>query len=51
VERPADYLDAVREALAASETTVIDVITDPEAYPPVASFDDRLEAVRQSAGR
>jgi acetolactate synthase-1/2/3 large subunit len=51
VERPADYLGAVREALAASETTVIDVMTDPEAYPPIAAFDDRLEAVRRSAGR
>jgi acetolactate synthase-1/2/3 large subunit len=51
VERPADYLGAVREALAANETTVIDVMTDPEAYPPVAFFDERLEAVRRSSGR
>jgi len=51
VERSDDYLGAVREALAASETTVIDVMTDPEAYPPVASFDERLEAVRRSSGR
>jgi acetolactate synthase I/II/III large subunit len=51
VERPADYLNAVREALAASETTVIDVITDPEAYPPITLFDNKLEAVRQSRSK
>ena len=51
VERPADYLCAVREALATTEATVIDVMTDPEAYPPVAAFDDRLEAVRRSTRR
>ncbi|MBZ5527269.1 MAG: acetolactate synthase catalytic subunit [Acidobacteriia bacterium] len=51
ITRPADYLPAVREALAAKETTVIDVITDPGAYPPVAFFDERLETVRKSSGR
>jgi len=48
IERPADYLPAVREALAAQETTVIDVITDPEAYPPITLFDEKLETVRRS---
>lgn len=51
VERAEDYLAAVKEALAASETTVIDVITDPGAYPPLTLFDDRLESVRRSSGR
>jgi acetolactate synthase-1/2/3 large subunit len=46
VERAADYLPALREALAAVETTVIDVITDPEAYPPITLFDEKLERVR-----
>jgi acetolactate synthase-1/2/3 large subunit len=47
IERPADYLPAVREALASCETCVIDVVTDPDAYPPITIF-DRLDAVRQA---
>jgi acetolactate synthase-1/2/3 large subunit len=46
IERAADYLPALREALAADETTVIDVLTDAEAYPPITFFDDTLERVR-----
>lgn len=41
-----DYLPALREALSCNETTVLDVDTDPLAYPPITLFDDRLEAVR-----
>jgi acetolactate synthase-1/2/3 large subunit len=47
VSKAEDYLPAVREALAASTTTVIDVATDPEAYPPLTMF-DRLEEFRRS---
>ena len=46
VERPSEYLPALRAALAADQTTVIDVITDPEAYPPITFFDGTLERVR-----
>lgn len=49
VERASDYLAALREALAADQTTLIDVVTDPEAYPPITFFDETLERVR--AGR
>ncbi len=49
VERPSDYLPALREAMAADQTTLIDVVTDPEAYPPITFFDGTLESVR--AGR
>jgi acetolactate synthase-1/2/3 large subunit len=42
VEDPADYGPALDRALAAEGTTVIDVITDPDAYPPVTSFEGRL---------
>jgi acetolactate synthase-1/2/3 large subunit len=47
IERPADYLPAIRDALASGETTIIDVLTDPEAYPPITLF-DRLDALRES---
>jgi acetolactate synthase-1/2/3 large subunit len=42
VEDPAEYGPALDRALAADEATVIDVITDPAAYPPVTSFENRL---------
>lgn len=48
VEAPGDFLPALREALAAGVTTVIDVITDPEAYPPITFFENKLEKVRAS---
>jgi acetolactate synthase-1/2/3 large subunit len=41
-----EYLPALREALASGEPTLFDVDTDPEAYPPITLFDDKLEAVR-----
>jgi acetolactate synthase-1/2/3 large subunit len=46
IEHAADYLPAVKEALASNETTLIDVVTDPEAYPPITFFDGTLEKVR-----
>lgn len=46
IRNPADYLPALREALACNETTVLDVDTDPQAYPPITFFDDRLDAIR-----
>ncbi|MGE0719125.1 MAG: acetolactate synthase catalytic subunit [Alphaproteobacteria bacterium] len=39
VEDPAEYGPALDEALAADLPTVIDVVTDPDAYPPVTAFD------------
>lgn len=47
LEKAADYLPALREALALNETTVLDVITDPSAYPPITFFDG-LDAIRQA---
>ena len=46
IKRPGDYLPAVREALICGETTLLDVDTDPEAYPPITLFDDQLDAFR-----
>lgn len=48
IERPDDYLPALREALKADVTTVIDVVTDPNAYPPLTMYDDALDSVRRS---
>lgn len=46
IRRPGDYLPAVREALLCGETTLLDVDTDPEAYPPITLFDGTLDAFR-----
>ncbi|WP_164491912.1 acetolactate synthase catalytic subunit [Rhizobium sp. Leaf386] len=46
VERAGDYGDAVAEALRRDGPTLIDVVTDPDAYPPLGVFDDRVDAVR-----
>lgn len=49
IDNAGDFRPALREAFAADTTTVIDVMTDPDAYPPLTLFDDRLEAVRHAA--
>src|SRR5208282_4309699 len=46
VDAPGDFLPILREALAADVTTLIDVVTDPEAYPPITFFEGKLEEVR-----
>jgi acetolactate synthase-1/2/3 large subunit len=51
VKKADDYLPALREALSLNETTLIDVDTDPEAYPPITLFDDKLEDVRAKRAR
>ena len=51
VEHASEYLPAVKEALAADATTLIDVHTDPEAYPPITFFDGALEHVRAARER
>ncbi|TDC93074.1 acetolactate synthase catalytic subunit [Actinomadura sp. 7K507] len=47
VDHPDAIAPALRKALESGHTTVLDVIVDPDAYPPVRSFDaftDRLNA-------
>lgn len=48
IERAGDYLPALKDALASNETTVLDVITDPMAYPPVTFFDG-LDGIRDKS--
>ena len=40
VENAAEFLPALKAALASGRTTVLDVITDELAYPPITSFND-----------
>jgi acetolactate synthase-1/2/3 large subunit len=47
IEKASDYLPALRDALASNETTVLDVVTDPAAYPPVTFFDG-LDDIREA---
>ena len=47
VETASDYLPALTEALSADVATVIDVIVDAEAYPPITFFDG-LDDIRRS---
>jgi acetolactate synthase-1/2/3 large subunit len=50
IEKAGDYLPALRDALASNETTVLDVITDPSAYPPITFFNG-LEDIRESRAK
>ena len=50
IEKAGDYLPALREALACNETTVLEGITDPAAYPPVTFFDG-LDDIRKSKAK
>ncbi|WP_433499499.1 acetolactate synthase catalytic subunit [Sphaerimonospora sp. CA-214678] len=54
VDHPDAIAPALRKALVSGHTTVIDVIVDPDAYPPVRAFDpftDRLNAPLHRATR
>lgn len=37
---PAELAGALREALASGTTTVLDVVADPDAVPPITAWDD-----------
>ena len=41
VERPDDYADALQAGLEADRPTLIEVTSDPNAYPPLTLFDQR----------
>jgi len=42
IEDPADYRPALEEALASGEPTLLDVISDFDAAPPITMFEGRL---------
>ena len=42
VEKPENFSRALRAALQADRLTVIDVMTDPEARPPITVFEGRF---------
>ena len=39
IEEPDRLLPAIKQALASPITTLLDVVTDPNAFPPVTAFD------------
>jgi len=41
VTNAGDYADALRQAAANGQTTVIDVLVDPDAHPPITMFDNK----------
>jgi acetolactate synthase-1/2/3 large subunit len=43
IDNPDDYAAALVAAAGCDITTVIDVITDPNAYPPITAFEGRLD--------
>ncbi len=43
VERAEDYGPALEAAAKRKTTTLIDVVTDPGAYPPITAFEGRLD--------
>jgi acetolactate synthase-1/2/3 large subunit len=42
IEDPDDYREVLETALASGEPTLLDVITDLEAHPPITMFEGRL---------
>jgi acetolactate synthase I/II/III large subunit len=42
IERPEQLQPRLAEALASANTTLLEVMTDPDAYPPLTMYDDSL---------
>ena len=43
VDNPSEFKAALERALAASVTTVLDVMIDPKAYPPITLYEGQLD--------
>ncbi|NLS07346.1 acetolactate synthase catalytic subunit [Rhizobium sp. P32RR-XVIII] len=39
IEKPSDFLPALKEAFSADRTVLLDIVTDERAYPPITSFE------------
>jgi acetolactate synthase-1/2/3 large subunit len=42
IERPSDVGPALKEALSSNSAVLLDVITDPDAFPPITGFQGKL---------
>ena len=45
IESAAELLPALQAALTSERQTLLDVVADPAAYPPLTSFDGKLPDV------
>ena len=44
IEKPADFKVALGRAMRSSQTTLIDVMIDPKAYPPITLYEGKMSA-------
>ena len=44
IEKPVDFRPALERAMGANVTTVIDVIIDPKAYPPLTLYEGKMKS-------
>ena len=42
IEKPADFKPALERAMRSPQTTLIDVLIDPKAYPPITLYEGRM---------
>ena len=42
IEKPADFKPALERAMRSPQTTLIDVMIDPKAYPPITLYEGRM---------
>ena len=42
VERPTEFKPALERAMRSTMTTVIDVMIDPQAYPPITLYEGKI---------
>ena len=50
VDRPQDLASALGDALQSDRTTVIEVMTDPDAYPPITAWQGKEAVLLPDAG-
>ena len=50
VEAPDDLASALSAAIASDRTAVVEVMTDPDAYPPITAWEGREAVLMPDAG-